>query len=210
MRILIADDEPVSRCLLEELLAEWGHEVVACGDGVAALQALRDAEAPQLAILDWQMPGLDGVEVCRQLRAAPSAQPPYLILLTVRQEKESIIAGLEAGANDYLTKPFDAGEMRARVAVGSRMLELQQSLAERVRELENALTHIKRLQGILPICCYCKKIRNDQNYWQRVEGYIAEHSEARFTHGICPECMPRVMEEAQRELGIAANDREAS
>jgi hypothetical protein len=81
------------------------------------------------------------------------------------------------------------------------MVELQHSLAERVRELEEALAHIKRLQGILPICSYCKKVRNDQNYWQQVEGYIAEHSDARFSHSICPECLPRVMEQTQRELG---------
>ncbi len=208
MKILIADDEPVSCYLLEECLAEWGHEVTACTDGPPALQTLRAVDAPRLAILDWHMPGLDGIDVCRELRAAPPTRPPYLILLTVRQDKESIVAGLDAGANDYVTKPFDPAELRARVNVGIRLVEMQQALAERVRELEDALAHIKRLQGILPICSYCKKVRSDQNYWQQVEGYIAEHSEARFSHAICPECLPRVLEEARRELA-AANHRPA-
>lgn len=202
MRILIADDELVSRCLLEELLTEWGHEVVACGDGAEALRALQAANGPKLAILDWQMPGMDGVEVCRRLRAAPSGQPRYLILLTVRQEKTSIITGLVTGANDYVTKPFDPGELNARVTVGIRMVELQQSLAQRIDDLENALAHIKTLQGILPICSYCKKVRNDENYWQQVDSYVSAHSDVLFTHAICPECKPRIMAAARREMGL--------
>jgi CheY-like chemotaxis protein len=200
LRILIAEDDPVNRCLLEELLTEWGHEVVVCAEGLAALQALQTDAALRLAILDWQMPGMEGIAICRQVRTMPLAPPPYLILLTVRQEKEHIVAGLQAGANDYVTKPFDAEELRARVNVGIHMLDLQQNLAERVRELEHALAHIKQLQGILPICMYCKRVRNDQNYWQQVESYLADHSEARFSHGICPTCLEGVMKTTREEL----------
>lgn len=204
MKILIADDEPVSRCLLEELLTDWGHEVVACSDGVPALEHMQSDNAPKLAILDWQMPSLDGVEVCRRVRAAPVAIPPYLILLTVRQEKGSIVIGLDAGANDYISKPFDADELQARVNVGVRMVELQQHLAQRIRDLEAALAHVRQLQGILPICMGCKKIRNDQDYWQQVESYIGERSQARFSHCLCPECLGKAMQTARQELGIAS------
>jgi len=115
-------------------------------------------------------------------------QPVYIILLSARSGQEDKIHGLEAGADDYITKPFDRDELRARVQVGIRVLELQGALAHRVRQLEEALSRVKQLQGLLPICSYCKKIRNDRNYWQQVEGYISERSEAQFSHGICPEC----------------------
>ena len=101
--------------------------------------------------------------------------------------------GLDAGADDYLAKPFDRNELRARVQVGVRVVELQRHLAEHIKELETALSQVKQLQGILPICSYCKKIRDDQNYWQRVESYISDHSEAEFSHSICPSCYEDVV-----------------
>lgn len=206
MKVLIAEDEAVARCLLEDLLLEWGHEVVATVDGASSWEQLQSLNAPKLILLDWQMPGLDGIEVCRKVRNLAAAQPPYIILLTARQDKASTVLGLEAGANDYVSKPFDCDELHARVNVGVRMLELQQSLADRIRELEEAQAHVKLLSGIIPICSYCKKIRNDQDYWQQVEGYIAEHSEALFSHGICPDCFPKVMAAAERELDYLATN----
>jgi sigma-B regulation protein RsbU (phosphoserine phosphatase) len=123
----------------------------------------------------------------------PSSTPPYLILLTAKGGREDLVTGLEAGANDYVTKPFNREELRARVQVGVRMVELQQSLADRVKALEEALARVKQLQGLLPICSYCKKIRDDQNYWQQVESYIAEHSQAQFSHSICPDCYEKLV-----------------
>ena len=188
MRILIADDDPVSRRLLEAALVKAGYEVAVVCDGLEASRALQGDDPPPLAILDWMMPGMDGVEVCRTVRKKPTSAPPYLILLTARGRSEDIVTGLGGGADDYLTKPFDGEELRARVEVGARVVTLQQGLAERVRALEDALARVKQLQGLLPICAWCKKVRNDQNYWQTVEGYIAEHTDARFSHGICPDC----------------------
>ena len=188
MRILIAEDEPVSRRLLETTLHKWGYDVVVTADGRSALRALQAADAPRLAVLDWMMPEMDGVEVCRQLRAELRRVPTYIILLTAKVGKESTVAGLDGGADDYITKPFDRDELRARLQVGRRMLELQRSLADRVHELEEALAQVKTLQGLLPICCYCKKIRDDHNYWQQVEGYIAARSAVNFSHAICPDC----------------------
>jgi phosphoserine phosphatase RsbU/P len=193
MKVLIAEDDTVSRRLLETTLMRWGYEVVVASDGVEAWEALQGDDAPSLAILDWMMPGMDGLEVCRRIRKMPSSTPPYLILLTAKGGREDLVTGLEAGANDYVTKPFNREELRARVQVGVRMVELQQSLADRVKALEEALARVKQLQGLLPICSYCKKIRDDQNYWQQVESYIAEHSQAQFSHSICPDCYEKLV-----------------
>jgi DNA-binding response OmpR family regulator len=203
MRILIAEDEPISRHALEAALVEWGHNVLVTCDGIEAWQALQSKDAPNLVILDWIMPGMSGVEVCQRVRETSSAQPAYIIMLTVRDQQEDIVAGLRAGADDYITKPFNRAELHARVQAGGRILELQTNLANRVRELEDALSQIKRLQGLLPICCYCKKIRDDQDYWQQVECYITEHSEVQFTHCICPECYEKIAESGFQKLNRA-------
>jgi len=193
MRILIAEDDLVSRKMLEATLARWGYEVIVTSDGAEALRALKAPDAPRVAILDWMMPGLDGVDVCRQLRAASPAEPAYVILLTAKGNKTDIVNGLDAGADDYIIKPFDRDELRARLQAGLRIVALQSTVAARVRELEDAIARIKTLQGLLPICSYCKRVRNDGDYWQQVESYISDHSDARFSHGICPDCYESVV-----------------
>jgi phosphoserine phosphatase RsbU/P len=192
MNLLIAEDDPVSQRLLEATLRGWGYEPIVASDGLQAWEALQQADGPCLAILDWMMPEMDGVEVCRKVRDSAAALT-FILLVTARGEKGDIVAGLEAGANDYLTKPFDREELRARLNVGVRVLELQKALSDRVRQLEAALAEVRQLQGILPICCYCKNIRKDAQYWQRVEDYIAEQAGVGFSHGICPECWETVV-----------------
>jgi DNA-binding response OmpR family regulator len=194
MNVLVADDDIVPRCILQSALKEWGYDVTAVADGEQAFEVLADPSGPKLAVLDWVMPGMDGVEVCRRLRVSESSAPVYVILLTSRDAKADIVAGLAAGANDYVTKPFDRAELQARVRVGQRVVELQHNLAARIQELEEALAQVKRLQGLLPICAYCKKVRDDKNYWQQVEAYIGERAEVRFSHGICPECLEHQMD----------------
>lgn len=132
------------------------------------------------------------MEVCRRVRALAAAEPPYLLVLTGRDRKRGVVEALQAGSDDYVTKPFDADELRARVDVGVRVIGLQRQLAERVRELETALAHVKQLQRIVPICMYCKKIRDDANFWQEVERYISAHSDTRFSHSVCPDCSGRL------------------
>jgi phosphoserine phosphatase RsbU/P len=193
VKALIAEDDLVPRRLLQLALADWGYEVTVACDGSEALQMLQTPDAPKLAILDWQMPQLDGTQVCSKVRQIATELPPYIILLTSRSAKKDIVAGLVSGANDYVTKPFDREELQARVSVGRKVLELQQALADRVAELESAMVQVKQLQGLLPICCYCKKIRDDNNYWQQVEGYFATRTEIRFSHGICPECLKKAL-----------------
>jgi CheY-like chemotaxis protein len=184
--------------LLEATLHDLGYEVNTVSDGAAALEALDADAGPTLAILDWEMPRMSGPEVCRELRARRPHRPWYLLLLTVRGGTTNIVQGLRSGANDHLTKPFDRDELAARLAVASNVLALQASLADRIHELEHALGHIKTLRGLLPICAWCKKIRDDGNYWRQVEDYVASHTEASFTHGICPSCEDNLEEEAQR------------
>jgi phosphoserine phosphatase RsbU/P len=193
-RVLIAEDDDVSCLVLERTLRGWGYDVVVTRTGTEAWEALLVDDAPRLAILDWMMPGLEGPEVCRRVRALARPIPTYLILLTARGQTEDVVAGLDSGADDYVTKPFDRPELRSRLRVGERVLSLQQGLADRVAELEVALGQVKELKGLLPICCYCKAVRDDRNYWHRVETYITAHSSARFSHGICPGCWKGVVE----------------
>lgn len=192
MKVLIADDDPVSRRLLEASLEKWGYDASAVVDGTSAWEAMQDPHPPQLLILDWLMPHIDGLELCRRARNLKSLRTCYIILLTSRATKSDIVKGLESGADDYITKPFDPGELRARVHVGKRVIDLQTALAERLRHLEEAMARVNQLQGLLPICCYCKKVRDDQNYWHQVENYVARHVEVRFSHGVCPDCIERL------------------
>ncbi|HWN10409.1 MAG TPA: diguanylate cyclase [Pyrinomonadaceae bacterium] len=139
MKILIAEDDLVSSRILATTLTKWGHEVVITDNGFDALAELQKDDAPRLAILDWMMPGIEGPEVCRRIRQQNKTTPTYMILLTALAEKAQMVAGLEAGADDYLTKPFDRHELRVRVQAGERIVELQSSLVQRVKELEVAI-----------------------------------------------------------------------
>jgi phosphoserine phosphatase RsbU/P len=204
MRILIADDDDVSMLALEAMLHKRGHTVLTAGDGEAAWQILQEGEPPPLAILDWMMPVLDGVEICRRVRAEPKLKSLYLMLLTSRGSREHLIEGLQAGANDYIAKPFDHAELEARVNVGIEVVSLQTELRGRVRELEDALANVKQLQGMLPICSYCKKIRDDRNCWEQLEGYISRHSDARFSHGVCPDCLAAVLKTMKEPVSTVA------
>jgi len=197
MQILIADDDRLSAQVLARTLTPDKFEVTMASDGVEALEILRRPNSPSLAILDWMMPKLDGPDVCRLVRGDASGARRYLILLTSRDAREDVVAGLEAGADDYLVKPCHQGELLARVSVGARVLALQEGLAARVEELQLALSQVKQLSGLFPICSYCKSIRSDENYWQQVDTYLTEHSNAHFTHGICPTCYATLSKELE-------------
>ena len=143
-KVLVADDEPTSRHLIEATVRKWGYDVVACSDGSEAWEALQREGAPELVLLDWMMPGLDGVEVCRRVRGAPNSDPTYIIFLTSKKDKIDVVEGLEAGADDHITKPFDQTELRARVEVGARMVTLQLALADRAMQLENLTNSLEQ------------------------------------------------------------------
>jgi len=183
MRILIADDDPVTSHRLKVLAEGWGYEVVLTSDGPSTVRALDEASAPRLVLLDWVMPGMAGLQICQMLRQRDDGKGIYVIMLTARHAHEDMVAGFDAGVDDYLVKPFDADELRGRLKAGARIVELMAS--------------IKTLKGMLPICGYCKSIRDDSNYWHQLESYVSEHSDAEFSHGICPDCLTK----ARLEVG---------
>lgn len=190
-RVLIADDDNTSRRVLTLLLGKWGYEVTAAVDGTEAWQLLQTGDAPRLVLLDWQMPGLDGMQVLKKLRSADPDRRTYVLFVTTRDEKWDVVEALKAGADDYIRKPFDSDELRARVEVGRRFNELREVLDNRMLELQDALKHVKTLQGILPVCMYCRKIRTDQESWQVIEQYVQDHTDANFSHTLCPDCLEK-------------------
>ena len=194
MRVLVADDDLTSATVLARSLARWNLETVMAHDGEEAWRIIQEGGIA-MAILDWMMPFADGPEICRRIRLDERHAHMHLILLTARDSRADVVAGLDAGADDYLIKPFDLEELRARVHVGIRVLGLQERLAARVAELQTALSKVKQLSGLLPICSYCKRIRSDKNYWEKVDSYITEHTDAKFSHGICPQCYDTVVAE---------------
>jgi sigma-B regulation protein RsbU (phosphoserine phosphatase) len=199
MRALIADDDRIATEILSTALQRMNIDATVAHDGGAAWELLVAGDAPSLAIIDWMMPTIDGPELCRRIRRDATRAHMYVILLTGRDDRKDVVAGLDAGADDYIVKPFDPDELRARVQVGVRVLTLQERLADRVAELQDALTRVKQLQGLLPICSYCKRIRGDDQYWQQVDAYISDHTDAQFTHGICPPCSEKLLAEIDEE-----------
>ncbi len=164
---------------------KWVSDITAIATGEGWLHPAA-VDAPPLAVLDWMMPGLEGPELCRRARALARPVLTYLLLLTTRVGAGDVAAGLDSGADDYVAKPFDPLELASRLRAGERVVGLQRAMADRVLELEAALGQVKQLKCLLPICAYCKSVRDHKNYWQQVETYIAANSDARFSHGICP------------------------
>jgi len=200
MNILIAEDDASSRLMLQSILATWGYNVVAACDGDEAWRILCEPEHPRLLILDWLMPGVEGPEIVRRLRKRDAENPYYSIILTSRSSKDSVASALNSGADDFIAKPFDNDELRARVAVGYRMNSLQMALTGHITDLRNTLNRVHQLEGIIPICMGCKKIRDDRNIWKQLEQYISEHSEAKFSHGYCPDCAEKAMETIRNSI----------
>jgi DNA-binding response OmpR family regulator len=195
MRILIADDEFTSRAVLTGILQESGYDTLESEDGLAAWGVLQQPGAPELVILDWMMPQMDGLDVLRHLRGVPADRPPYVIMVTDKSEMDSVVTALNAGANDYICKPFDAGELRARVGVGVRMIEVQAMLATKLAELQDALDQIKTLHGLLHVCANCKRIKDEEGTWKQMEVYVRDRTEAEFSHGLCPKCIEQLYPE---------------
>lgn len=199
LRILIAEDDSTSRAILVELIEKFGHEVEAVDNGVDALAKLQLPDGPKLAILDWMMPRMDGEEVCASIRRTSPDLEPYVIMLSIRDRKDDIIVGLESGADDYVCKPYDPEELRARIDGGIRMLDLQARLKARIAELTRAQNEITTLRSMIVLCCKCHKVRNEEAQWQMIEHYLREHADVKFSHGYCDECAAVVLAEMKRE-----------
>jgi CheY-like chemotaxis protein len=174
MKILIAEDDPVSVKILQFTLEHYGHEVVSAADGEEAWQIF-DREPVRVIVSDWMMPRLDGLELCQKVRSRPKTDYTYFILLTaINTGRENLRKAMDAGIDDFLTKPLDREAVMMRLRVAERILEFT--------------TQIRQLKELIPICMYCKRVRDDQDYWQQVESYIHAHTGSNFSHGICPEC----------------------
>jgi DNA-binding response OmpR family regulator len=179
MKILAVEDDAVARAVLRQALRRLGHEVVEAGDGESAWQLLLK-EPVRVVVSDWLMPKLDGLELCRRVRGRPGAEYTYFILLTGNDATaDNQREAADAGVDDFLTKPLNFEELWNRLRVAERILRYA--------------TQVKQLEEMLPICSYCKKIRDDQNYWQQIEGYINERTGSEFSHSVCPDCYQRVV-----------------
>ena len=172
MKVLVADDDRTSRTLLAAIVAKWGHDPVLAADGAAAWEALQQPDPPRLVLLDWNMPVLDGLDVCRRLRASGSSNPPYVILLTARSEKGDIVRGLDAGANDYVAKPYDHEELQARLVVGQRTLALQADLLAVQDALAEQASH-DPLTGILNRRAILERLAEELSRAKRQEGTLS-------------------------------------
>jgi DNA-binding response OmpR family regulator len=178
MRILIVEDNFDARDVLQVLLELEGHEVVAAANGGEAWSAFQQGNF-SVVISDWLMPEVDGLELCRKIRALETPRYSYIILLTALQGKANYLEGIRAGADDFVTKPYDPDELRARLIVADRIVGLQ--------------SRVKHLEGVLPTCMYCKKIRDERQKWVSIEHYISQRTEASFSHGVCPDCYEGVV-----------------
>lgn len=178
MRVLLVEDEPLARQRAAGLLARLGHEVVPVEDGLGAWETWRKNHF-DVVLTDWSLPGMDGLELCRRIRAERRPGYTCVVVQTVRSGKQNYLSAMEAGADDFLEKPLDLDTLAARLGVALRIRDLYQEL--------------DRLRGLIPICSYCKKVRSDGDYWQQVEAYVAARSHALFSHTVCPECYEGIM-----------------
>lgn len=180
MKILAVEDNAVARAVLRQALQRLGHEAVEAADGEAGWAAFLRHDDVRVVVSDWTMPRGDGLELCRRIRARPDEEYVYFILLTARDASEQNRSdAADAGVDDFLSKPLDVSELWMRLRVAERIL----GYTRQVRQLEQ----------MMPICSYCKKIRDDRNYWQQIEGYITERTGSDFSHSVCPDCYQRVV-----------------
>lgn len=179
MKILAVEDDAVARAVLRKALQRLGHDVIEAKDGQEAWASMQ-AEPVRVIVSDWMMPNLNGLELCQRMRARPGAEYVYFILITANSaDSTNRIAAADAGVDDFLSKPLNIEELWMRLRVAERILRYA--------------TQVQQLEELLPICSYCKKIRDDQNYWQQMEGYINERTGSEFSHSVCPDCMTSVV-----------------
>ncbi|WP_044891659.1 response regulator [Opitutus terrae] len=197
MKILTVEDDPVARAVLRRALLRLGHEVVEAVDGEEALEVLRQ-QPVRVVVSDWVMPRVDGLDLCRQVRGRMGDEYVYFILLTSSDAtEENQRTAADAGVDDFLTKPLDLSELWTRLRVAERILRYT--------------TQVRQLEQLMPICTYCKKVRDDHNYWQQIEAFINERTGSEFSHSICPDCYQRVVvPELQRLREATAARQETS
>ena len=191
-RILIVDDEPGNIQLLENAL-KGKYEIISASNGFDAMEQIKEA-LPDMVILDVMMPEFSGFDVCRLIKEDNVYADIPILFLTAMETIDAEILGLTVGGIDFLTKPVNLDMLKLRVRNHIQLKKRNDLVKEQRDQLEVAFSRIKQLEGIISICSYCKKIRNDNNLWQNLETYICEHSEAVFSHGMCPECYEKQIE----------------
>ena len=192
--ILVVDDNPDNLRLLASILSEHYYKVRLAPNGERALATIRK-EAPGLILLDIMMPVVDGFEVCKRLKQDKKTAGIPIVFISALNETVEKVKAFSLGGVDYITKPFKSEEVLARVKTHLTLRFLQLELEEKNAELQKAMDEIKTLRGFIPICASCKRIRNDEGYWEQIESYISSHSDAKFSHGCCEECARKLYPE---------------
>ena len=191
VKILAVEDDPVARAVLRQALKRLGHEAIEAVDGEDAWTALQNGDHVRVVVSDWMMPRCDGLDLCRRIRGRVGVDYTYFILLTSRDaSEENQTSAADAGVDDFLTKPLHLPDLWTRLRVAERILRYT--------------TQVRQLEEMLPICSYCKKIRDDQNYWQQIEGYISVRTGSDFSHSVCPDCYQNVLGPEISRLRAAA------
>jgi len=188
LRILAVDDDAATRATLTSVIQGAGWTPVVVEDPEEAFDILIGPDAPPIALIDWHMPKLSGLDLCRQVRRADPDARPYLIFVTANTASTDVVTGLDAGADGYMTKPISPIELQARVRAGLRMIAVQSELRLRLREAESIAAQAKPLREMMPICCYCHRVRHGNEKWSSLEEYLRLQVNVKFTHGFCPTC----------------------
>ena len=187
MRLLIVEDEYITRMMVQVVLEGCGYHVESVEDGERAWEILQRDDGPEIAILDWEMPGkMDGLAVCRQVKELARPNPVYVIMLTAYNEQENILSGFAAGADDYMTKPFDENELRARVRVGERLVRVQKQLARSNEELRAIIDQFG--EGGVNVCARCGQIQGEDGEWRSLTAMVQQKTDTRFNFQICRAC----------------------
>ena len=190
-RVLVVEDDERSRNGLVRLLQRDGYEVTVANDGQAAIDILLAPNPPQIALLDWEMPRLDGIHVCWAVRSIPANPYTYIIMVTAKAEAADALAAFAAGVDDFLSKPIDSMQLLARLRCGERVLGLEKRCAARIAELKGVRDEVRKLRSLLPICRYCKKVRDGADRWQEFEHYVRDKAGSEFSHITCPDCLEK-------------------
>jgi CheY-like chemotaxis protein len=199
-RILVVDDTAFNLKVLFDLLSKENYEVLVAQSGEKALEILAATE-PDLILLDIMMPGMDGFEVLHEIKTHPTWKEIPVIFVTAKAGHESLVEGFQRGAVDYVTKPFQSDELLARVNTHVSLRKAHQDLQRQHTELEQAYAEIKTLQGLLPICFNCKKVKDDKGYWMKLEEYLSKEMNVKVSHGLCDDCLKTLYpQEAERIL----------
>jgi DNA-binding response OmpR family regulator len=188
LRILAVDDDAATRHVLTSIIESAGWTPVIVADPEEAYDILMSPDAPPIALVDWEMPKLSGLELCQKVRQAEPDAQPYLIFVTMYSSSTDIVTGLDAGADAYMVKPIAADELQARVRAGLRTIAVQSDLRLRLREAETIAAQTKPLRETMAICVYCHRVRHDAEQWSTLEDYLYTHIKVKFTHGFCPTC----------------------